>query len=242
MKKIEIILADADSLFTDALRAALRGVEDFEVSAADGGAAGLREVFVRGQGIVVIHRQIPDAETIHMLREGKRDRKELRALLIVKEPTGDLLSLAGENAGIGVMSSSSDIEELVSALRSLARGERYVSKKVLAAAGGRSGAERLSDPLGEITPREREVLYWLALGLTNKEISKKNDSFRKNDKEPRQPHSEKARAHRPHESRRARVARGAAADIGGFLFPLFRRAYVKIVRCAAALLRRSILS
>ena len=71
------------------------------------------------------------------------------------------------------MSSSSDIEELVSALRSLARGERYVSKKVLAAAGGRSGAERLSDPLGEITPREREVLYWLALGLTNKEISKK---------------------------------------------------------------------
>ena len=173
MKKIEIILADADSLFTDALRAALRGVEDFEVSAADGGAAGLREVFVRGQGIVVIHRQIPDAETIHMLREGNRDRKELRALLIVKEPTGDLLSLAGENAGIGVMSSSSDIEELVSALRSLARGERYVSKKVLAAAGGRSGAERLSDPLGEITPREREVLYWLALGLTNKEISKK---------------------------------------------------------------------
>ena len=141
MKKIEIILADADSLFTDALRAALRGVEDFEVSAADGGAAGLREVFVRGQGIVVIHRQIPDAETIHMLREGKRDRKELRALLIVKEPTGDLLSLAGENVGIGVMSSSSDIEELVSALRSLARGERYVSKKVLAAAGGRSGAE-----------------------------------------------------------------------------------------------------
>ena len=171
MKKIEIILADADSLFTDALRAALRGVEDFEVSAADGGAAGLREVFVRGQGIVVIHRQIPDAETIHMLREGKRDRKELRALLIVKEPTGDLLSLAGENAGIGVMSSSSDIEELVSALRSLARGERYVSKKVLAAAGGRSGAERLSDPLGEITPREREVLCLIVAGLINKEIA-----------------------------------------------------------------------
>ena len=80
------------------------------------------------------------------------------------------------------MSSSSDIDELVSALRSLARGERYVSKKVLAAAGGRSGAERLSDPLGEITPREREVLYWLALGLTNKEISKKMILSRKNDK------------------------------------------------------------
>ena len=146
MKKIEIILADADSLFTDALRAALGGVEDFDVGTAGGGAAGLREVFARGQGIVVIHRQIPDAETIHMLREGKRDRKDLRALLIVKEPAGDLLSLAGENAGIGVMSSSSDIDELVSALRSLARGERYVSKKVLAAAGGRSGAERPERP------------------------------------------------------------------------------------------------
>ena len=166
MKKIEIILADADSLFTDALRSALSPVEDFSVSAAGAGAAGLREAFGRGQGVAVIHRQIPDAETVHILREGKRDRKDLRALLIVKEPTADLLSLAGENAGIGVMSGSSTVEELVSALRSLARGERYVSKKVLAAAGGRSGAERLSDPLGEITPREREVLYWLAHGLT----------------------------------------------------------------------------
>lgn len=173
MKKIEIILADADSLFTDALRAALSSVEDFSVSAAGAGAAGLREAFRRAHGVAVIHRQTPDAETLHMLRDGKRDRKDLRALLIVKEPTADLLSLAGENAGIGVMSSSSTLEELVSALRSLARGERYVSKKVLAAAGGRSDAERLSDPLGEVTPREREVLYWLALGLTNKEISKK---------------------------------------------------------------------
>lgn len=173
MKKIEIILADADSLFTDALRAALSSVEDFNVSTAGTGAAGLREAFGRGQGVAVIHRQTPDAETVHMLREGKRDRKDLRALLIVKEPTADLLSLAGENAGIGVMSGSSTMEELVSALRSLARGERYVSKNILSAAGGRSGAERLSDPLGEITPREREVLYWLALGLTNKEISKK---------------------------------------------------------------------
>lgn len=173
MKKIEIILADADSLFTDTMRAALCGVDDFSVSTAGSGASGLREVFERGQCIAVIHRQIPDAETIHMLREGKRGKKDVRALLIVKDPTGDLLSLAGENAGIGVMSSSSDIEELVSALRSLARGERYISKKVLASAGGRGGAERLNDPLGEITPREREVLYWLALGLTNKEISKK---------------------------------------------------------------------
>ena len=128
MKKIEIILTDRDSLFTDALRTALSSVDDFSVSAAGGGAAGLREVFERGQGVAVIHRQIPDAETIHILREGKRDRKDLRALLIVKEPTGDLLSLAGENAGIGVMSSSSTVEELVAALRSLARGERYVSK------------------------------------------------------------------------------------------------------------------
>lgn len=173
MKKIEIILTDADSLFSDALRAALSSVEDFSVSAAGAGTAGLRETFRRAHGVVVIHRQTPDAETLYMLRECKRDRKDLCALLIVKETTADLLSLAGENAGIGVMSSSSTLEELVSALRSLARGERYVSKKILAAAGGGSDAVRIGDPLGELTPREREVLYWLALGLTNKEISKK---------------------------------------------------------------------
>ncbi|OUO94885.1 response regulator transcription factor [Cloacibacillus sp. An23] len=174
MKKIEIILADAESLFTDALRAALGAEEDFSVKTTDGsGSAALRAAFERDPDAVVIHRLTPDAETIHTLREVKRKKKEMRALLIVSEPTADLLSLAGENAGIGVMSIMSDMTELVSALRSLTRGERYISKKVLAAAGGRGCAERLNDPLCEITPREREVLYWLAHGLTNKEISKK---------------------------------------------------------------------
>ena len=173
MKKIEIILADGDSLFSDALLAALSGADDFNISAVGGGTAGLRDILARERGIAVIHRQMPDAETIHMLREIKRAKKETRALLIVKEPTGDLLALAGENPSIGVMSSNSTVAELILAIRTLARGERYISKKVFAAAGRARSGQRLSDPLGEITPREREVLYWLAAGLTNKEISKK---------------------------------------------------------------------
>ncbi len=174
MKKIEVILADADSLFTDALRSAIGGEADLNVrTVAGSGSAELREAFELGPDLVVIHRQLPDAETIHTLREIKRKKKEMRALLIVREPTGDVLSFAGENAGIGVMSSASNVAELVSAIRSLSRGERYISKKVLLPSGGRGGEGRLSDPLYEITPREREVLYWLALGMTNKEISKK---------------------------------------------------------------------
>ena len=33
--------------------------------------------------------------------------------------------------------------------------------------------EFYDDPLNEITPREREVLYWLSHGLTNKEIAQR---------------------------------------------------------------------
>ncbi len=173
-KKIEIILADAESLFTDALRVALGAAGDFIVwTVRGGGASALREAFGRGRGIVVIHREIPDAETIHILREGRRDKKNMRALLIVKESTGELLSLAFESSAIGVMSADAGIEELISALRSLARGERYISPKVLASSGEKKIVARLSDPLGGLTAREREVLYWLALGLTNKEIAKK---------------------------------------------------------------------
>ena len=56
---------------------------------------------------------------------------------------------------------------------SLLRGERYISRSVLNAPQHQEEREKRRDLLADITQREREVLYWIAKGLKNREISKK---------------------------------------------------------------------
>lgn len=174
MKKSRIVIADERLLFSDALRIFLEHGGEFEVTIKQGRIAEtIKSALYAKPEVLVIRRQKPELEVVQMLKEVKRGRRDVRVLFIVSEATGDLLSLAGESAGIGIMSESGGVEEFMDALHSVSRGERYVSKDIINMAAQTDDASKRRDPLFDITPREREVLYWLARGYTNKEISQR---------------------------------------------------------------------
>jgi DNA-binding NarL/FixJ family response regulator len=64
--------------------------------------------------------------------------------------------------------------ELMSAIRSASRGQAYVDPKV---AGKLLSSfykrKEENDQLEDLTPREKEILYWLSQGLSNTEISRR---------------------------------------------------------------------
>ncbi len=85
-----------------------------------------------------------------------------------------MLSLLSSMDSVGAVRQSCDIPEFLSALRSVIRGERYISTEVIEYLKNPPSDEPISDdPLYYITQREREVLYWVSHGLTNKEISER---------------------------------------------------------------------
>ena len=174
MKKNRIILADTNSLFTDALRFVLAQEADFEIETRnETDADAIRGILAARPDVMVIHQLRPDSGVVQILREVKRRLKYMHILFIVRETTAELFSLASESSSVGIMSESTDLREFMNALSAVSRGERYISKYILSAVGAQDEDEFYDDPLNEITPREREVLYWLSHGLTNKEIAQR---------------------------------------------------------------------
>lgn len=78
---------------------------------------------------------------------------------------------AGAN---GYLLKEEALETLVAAIRAVARGESWLSQRVAGrlARKALARAERAAEP-GPLTPREREVLRLLALGLSNDEIAER---------------------------------------------------------------------
>jgi DNA-binding NarL/FixJ family response regulator len=75
---------------------------------------------------------------------------------------------------VGAVKQSCGISEFMTALRQVIKGERYISSEVIQYLKTPFADDVINDDLlKDVTQREREVLYWISHGLTNKEISDK---------------------------------------------------------------------
>ena len=74
----------------------------------------------------------------------------------------------------GIVLDTTSVEELLDALRQVARGETYlpplIAKQFVSSLAAQTTPSQLIDPL---TDREREILALLAQGLSNKNIAQK---------------------------------------------------------------------
>ncbi|MFA6747898.1 MAG: response regulator transcription factor, partial [Aminobacterium sp.] len=86
----------------------------------------------------------------------------------------DSLSALSSAGVLGFVLKASGRVELLSAIRSANRNQPYVDPRVagkLLTSFSRRKEE--NDQLYELTPREKEILYWLAQGLSNSEVAAK---------------------------------------------------------------------
>jgi two-component system nitrate/nitrite response regulator NarL len=99
-------------------------------------------------------------------------------MLTVSEEEDDLLETLRAGA-CGYLLKNIAAETLVAAVRSAAQGESVISPQMMGALlkGVRSGAPKpppaaAPGELDKLTPREREILGFIALGHSNKEIAR----------------------------------------------------------------------
>lgn len=172
MRKNSVILADKSRLFTDAIRNILKEEPEFNiVSDVSCGIEAIRAAQSLRPDILVIGQVLPDITMFQVVREVYRELKNTKFMFIVHDETSELLRFLSEIHTLGVIRYNSDIKEFITALRSIARGERYISKEVINDLRVAPKEMPEEDLLAGITSREREVLYWLAHGQNNKEIA-----------------------------------------------------------------------
>jgi serine/threonine-protein kinase PknK len=176
MAPTRVAVADDDVLLREGL-ASLLERSGFEVVGQAGDGAGLLELVREHEPelVIVDIRMPPDHET-EGLDAARTIRAELPGTGIVVlsahvevEQAMELLA-GGERTGYLLKSRVTDVTHFLESLERIAEGGSVVDPGLVQEL---VTAQRRDDPLGELTPREREVLALMAEGRSNAGIARR---------------------------------------------------------------------
>lgn len=173
----EILLVDDHKILRDGIKAILRHSEEFTVvgEAENGGDA--VQFCKRGKpDIVLMDIGLPGLSGIDATTEILRHSPETRVIILsMYDDEHSVVSAIRSGARAFVLKKASD-DDLIDALRTVAKGGSYlspqVSDKLLARIQrGDLESKRLPTALDGLSPRELQVLRLVAEGKTSKEIA-----------------------------------------------------------------------
>lgn len=180
---IRVLLADDQPLLLSALATILNSQPDIEVAAtcADGQAA-VSAIRSEPIDIAILDIRMPVLDGIGALQEIRRIAPQVRVLMLTTFNVPDLIERALAAGAHGFLLKDAEPEVLLSAVRSVYRGESVLSSGVTGHVI-EAWRRKLNNPaqplaaevqqgLSLLTPREAEILTLIAQGKTNPEIAK----------------------------------------------------------------------
>jgi len=174
---VRVVVAEDSVLFREGLVRVLAEA-GFEVTAQAGDAAALHHAVNRTRpDVAIVDVRMPPTQT----DEGARAAKQIRerypeiGLLVLSQVVEakhalELLSETPQGFGYLLKDRVMEIEDFLEAVRRVGRGGTAIDPEVISQLFGRRRSE---DPLGDLTPREREVLALMAEGRSNRGICEK---------------------------------------------------------------------
>lgn len=167
---VRVLLADDHQIMRQGLKSLLEREGFVVVAEASDGRDALQKAEASHPDVVVLDLAMPGLNGVDAGREISRSSPRTRAILLTMHKE-DPYVLQALSAGIsGYVLKSQAAEDLVQAIREVARGSMYLSPGISRTVvdAYRAKSELRPDPL---SPREREVLQLVAEGKTTKEVA-----------------------------------------------------------------------
>jgi two-component system response regulator NreC len=171
---IQVVLVDDHAVVRSGLHLLLDAQEDIEVVGEAGNA---KDAVFRARAlkpdVILLDVVMPGESGIEVLPKLLKESPETKVLVLSMQDDPSYVREAFAAGASGYVLKEAVDEEVVSAVREIASGGRYVhpalgARMISAEAEKRAAAE--ADPLSD---REREILRLLALGHTNQEIARR---------------------------------------------------------------------
>jgi DNA-binding NarL/FixJ family response regulator len=176
-ERTRVVLAEDSVLLREGIA---RLLEDggFEIVGQAGNAEELLlKVRSYKPDVAIVDIRMPPSHTDEGLRAAKeiREKHPETSVLVLSQYVEagyamELLSESAEGVGYLLKDRVSDVEEFRAAVRRVAEGGSALDPAIVSQLVGR---RRRDDPIGELTPREREVLELMAEGRTNQAIAER---------------------------------------------------------------------
>lgn len=178
---IRLLLLDDHLAFRQPLAFMLEREPDLTVAAQAGSLAEARQALADGAGqidVALIDLQLPDGNGVDVIREMRAASSAGAALVLTADPDKIRHARAIEAGACGVMGKTAHLAEIVEAIRRVHAGETVQSPQEVIellrlACRERDRDQEARQTLATLTPRERQVLEALALGLDNKAIGER---------------------------------------------------------------------
>jgi len=172
--KIKVLLADDHCILRQALRYLLESTSEIEVvGEAQNGKEAVGLASSLKPDVVLMDIAMPVLNGIDAAYEIKKKKSEIKVLILSMYATEEYAKMAIKAGVDGYISKDISSKELMEAIRAVYKGEIFLQADL--------ASELIENCFGELeeekeiteklTSQEKEIIYFISKGLTNKEIA-----------------------------------------------------------------------
>lgn len=170
-RKIRVLLADDHAILRKGVRMMIDAQADMEVvGEAKTGREAIDEARKLKPDVVVMDVSMPELNGIEGTRQICEELTETKVIGLSMHKDSVYVREILRAGARGYLLKDSEDDDLIRAIRSVSRGEAFLSPAISDAVLS-DYRKHVSNPIDLLTSREREVLTMIAEGKTNKEIA-----------------------------------------------------------------------
>lgn len=166
---VRIVIIDDHPIVQQGLERCLSMEEDMEVvGIASSCPEGVELISEQKPDLAIVDMRMPDGGGLELIRQAKKFLPGCRFLILTSYSSqGEVAEAVSVNVD-GYILKDALPEELLNAIRIIARGRRYYDPEIMDSIINREE----KDPLDILTGRELEILHALAEGMNNRDMAK----------------------------------------------------------------------
>jgi len=171
--RIRVLLADDHTLVRQGLRALLEREADIKViGEATNGREVIRKAEMLRPDVIVMDISMPRLNGIEATQKITTDHPGVRVVVLSMHAGEDYVKGMLRAGASGYVLKDAPANDLLSAIRAVAAGGYSIHPRVAGCVvTDFLKGKGVEEPIGDLTPREREVVQLIVEGMTNREIA-----------------------------------------------------------------------